>query len=1186
MSADRSVRAVFDLATPIPTLAGFTPTDIQNYLTANPIVNTPARFLKALPIEFKQNWLLMTRSESLQTGTAESPRLLLPSADARAVFTIGMVQHLSYPGSHPNAIEYMQWDPSDSNFRFHEIVLDSIPDMGEAFTGGTFSIPARSRGVSVDDAKCFKCHSTRNVFNTSPYPGTTGIPIGLVQWKNKPNWDTYDSWAGLMPFNRDRIYQGSVEAAAFRKLLNWWTWSANDSIREIIEQLALQPPGVPAADAITRTIGGANDGHVNFSFDGGLVLSEPTPVGSVASVNTDYAFTGVAVTPSTTDGTPVIRGGSYVTLHHSATPGNVEGRAVQLFDLLGGADGSLNQQRVADELINHRFATGSVPIDVRPIALAIARGWIARSGSTAISTIGPALTSGALAFFNGRHGVANFTALFNDTMSRAQSIPRRKADAQKKNFDRSTDEYLSPFSGGSANGIIQQYGAATAAGTSTLISRLRQEVFRRPIESGIGVGDTGSPAPTMGGIYVDRELYSVNTEKVALFRYFLEPLGVSVDKWSMGVRGRSRTYTFADIFDLGTTTDYLGKLRTELSASLVSDPFSGLSDPNNGAQVITAVNTILSSLPGVSDCPTFTDVQRIFNKSCIECHGGLLYPPYRNTLPPTLAPNAHFDLSEDENPPITTGMSPRLARSYGMAVARTSAGASGISSLYTRLISTSESCPFGLMPCGGPALSKVDIETIRRWIDCPTGALPSTAGDTHIRTVNGVNYDFQAAGEFILLRDEYLEIQSRQTAVGTDGPLGPNPHTGLSTCVSVNTAVAIQIGTDRITYQPNLSGVPDPTGLQLRINGKLTPLPSPSIPLPSGGRLIKSSAPGGIQVEAPGGAVIVITPGFWDHYKLWYLNVDARNVRATMGLMGTISKDNWLPSLPDGTPMGPRPAGLVQRYQNLYDVFGNAWRVSEATSLFDYAPGTSTATFTVAYWPSGVSNQFCIPPPQPNMINRDPQKRLPFAEAEQACKGIVDPDRRANCIQDVAATGEMGFAVTYLQADLIARNLTPQAPSLLSPVDFPSNKLVRPVTFAWNRAIDENNDPINYKLNIWLAGETPNINNAQDVSALGNLTISLKNGVAVIEWGGLGDELQSARNLNGPWNSIANAASPHVVDTAGPSQFYRLKLGGGQQQISTTVSALVSGRLYYWKVIAEDGKGGTVESETRAFEVE
>ena len=40
-------------------------------------------------------------------------------------------------------------------------------------------------------------------------------------------------------------------------------------------------------------------------------------------------------------------------------------------------------------------------------------------------------------------------------------------------------------------------------------------------------------------VYVDREQYAVNTDSVTLFRYFLEPMGISVDKWSMGVRGRA-----------------------------------------------------------------------------------------------------------------------------------------------------------------------------------------------------------------------------------------------------------------------------------------------------------------------------------------------------------------------------------------------------------------------------------------------------------------------------------------------------------------------------------------------------------------------------------------------------------------------------------------------------------------------
>src|SRR5207244_1690355 len=134
-----------------------------------------------------------------------------------------------------------------------------------------------------------------------------------------------------------------------------------------------------------------------------------------------------------------------------------------------------------------------------------------------------------------------------------------------------------------------------------------------------------------------------NTNPVALFRYFLEPLGVSVDKWSMGVRGRSRTYSFADVFG-----SYTNELQDVLKTSLGMGP--GAVDCN---AVIGAVNTSLSSLPPVTAIPTYTDIQRIFNKSCIECHGGLGYPPYYAT--------GTLDFSEDEAPPVGDR---RLTRSY------------------------------------------------------------------------------------------------------------------------------------------------------------------------------------------------------------------------------------------------------------------------------------------------------------------------------------------------------------------------------------------------------------------------------------------------------------------------------------------------------------------------------------------
>ncbi|HYI93111.1 MAG TPA: hypothetical protein VEX68_06185, partial [Bryobacteraceae bacterium] len=870
MNAARSVRADFALTAAIPLLTDLTPTGISAYLTTYPVVNTAARFLRALPQDFKQNWILMSRSESLQTGTAESPRLLLPSNNAERVFTIGMTPHSSYPGSHPNAIEYMQWDATQKNFRFHEIVLEAIGPMNPlpGTSPPVYQIPARARGVSVDDSKCFACHSTRNVLNRGTTPGTDGVPPRTVKWKNKPNWDTYDSWGGMLPFNRDRIYQGSAEAAAFRRLLNLWTWRMNPLARAVIEQLELQPSGVPPAHAITRTTtGGANDGHINFGFDASApVLTEPSPAGSGASITTNYSFDGSVGTGTATT---VPRGGTFLTLHDSVFPTSDEGRGVQLFDLLGGADGTLNPQRIADELITHRFATGSVPIDVRAVALAITQRCITVAGGsdvgatqTVSTAMGPGF-SGSLTFFDARHGITSFDQLYDDTRRRSWNLPRRKADIQKINLDRAIDPYTAPPT--IINGLIQQFGASTTAGTGAGLDRLRQEVFRR-------IADIGSPDQTvMGGIFVDREI-PANTDQVSLFRYFLEPLGVSVDKWSMGVRGRSRSYTFADVFGAYTNT-FANELKTSLGISLSALPETVCST------VMPMVNTMLTALPAADAVPKYTDVQRIFNKGCIECHGGLGYPPYSTY-------GTSLDLSEDENPPASGR---RLTRSHAKAMTLTSAPVGtdvSNSYLYQRItnngtlavpfdpVGTNENCPNGLMPCGGPPLSKVDIETIRRWI---IGGRPSTEGDPHIKTVNGINYDFQSAGEFILLRDEDLEIQARQSAVTTAVPLGPNPHTGLSSCVSVNTAAALRVGPHRVSYQPEMAvgtssgDVNAQRRLILRLDGKLIDLSRREVLLPSGGKIMRTIAEGGIQVEYPGGTVVRVTPGWWATHQIWYM---------------------------------------------------------------------------------------------------------------------------------------------------------------------------------------------------------------------------------------------------------------------------------------------------------------------------
>ena len=1118
--------ARFNLAAPFPTITNFAPDaagGLGDYLSTNMGLNTAGRFLSALPDEFKQNWILMSRSESLQTGVARIPRILLPSNDARVVFSIGAAVHSAYPGAHPNAIEYMQWDPTTKNFRFHEIVLAPIPAMG--------TIGARPRGVSVDDAKCFACHSTRNVLNRGSTPGTDGLSPRSLPFKSKPNWDAYDSWGGMLPFNRDRIYQGTLEAVAFRRIFNLWNWTGDDGVRQVIEQLQLQPPHVDpmGPHGIRRNIlQRVNTDHIVFGFD---TLASLMP-GSRSDIA--YSFNGQPGAVGT--GTPVPLGGRYATLRTSrpapfpcgmnylvpcsnnddySNPVGDEGRGVQLFDLLGGLDGDLNGQRIAHELITHQHATGSIANQLAaPLALAVAKNCL--QINTAMDRIEktPGLTSPAttfaidLSFFNARNGLT-INQLVTDTRARSESLPRRKADIQKTNFDRTGDVYLSA----TENGLIQQYDPTMPPDLTA--PRLRQEIFRRPTD--LGSNDTVTRN------YVDRELYSQNTGQMAMFRYFLEPLGVSVDKWSMGVRGRSRTYTFADVFG-----GYLNAFVRDLQAELGVSTCDG---------VLNDLNTKLSLTPlpaasGPAALPTFTDIQRIFNKSCIECHGGLNYPPYANY-------GTALNLSEDEQ---AAGLVRRLDRSYSNAASFMTTNPL-TSSIYRRVTNNgtlahpynpataNEVCPYGVMPCGGPPLSKADIETMRRWIE---GGQPRTEGDPHLRTVGGVAYDFQAAGEFVLLRGEGFELQARHTPVSTAAPLGPDAHTGLTSCVSVNSAVALRVGKHRVTYQPQGIGQHNSEGLDLRIDGKRQKFISGEILLPSGGRIVHTPAAGGIRVEAPGGTSVTITPGWWDHYQIWYLNVDINHARATEGLMGLIAPNQWLPALPDGRTFGPRPLDLLTRYRQLYVDFGDAWRVDDASSLFDYSSGGSTKDFTLKGWPNGESPQSCNVPqswPAAGLLAKEPQKPLPKEIAAKYCAGVVDKTSRSNCVADVMATGEAGFAAAYLAAHKVRANKPPAPPQLVGPKDFATG-VTSALVLRWRPAKDKDGDRVTYRHCVW--------------------------------------EVEKPFTLNECVSAASKLSGKGVRAT--------MSLAG-------TDMKLKSGKAYYWKVIAQDAKGVITESKMRRFDV-
>jgi FtsP/CotA-like multicopper oxidase with cupredoxin domain len=285
-------------------------------------------------------------------------------------------------------------------------------------------------------------------------------------------------------------------------------------------------------------------------------------------------------------------------------------------------------------------------------------------------------------------------------------------------------------------------------------------------------------------------------------------------------------------------------------------------------------------------------------------------------------------------------------------------------------------------------------------------------GDPHIHTVDGNRYDFQAVGEFVLLRDPEsgLEIQARQTPVVTANPI-TDPHSGLTVCVSLNTAVAARVGSHSIAFQPAQERGP----LQLFVDGKPVRFTERGLDL-DGHRVSTFDVNGeaGLRVDYADHTVLTVSPHFWNSHGLWYLNVSVSRTQAEWGIMGSIPADTWLPRLPNGATVGPMPASLNDRYTALYRTFADAWRVTDAGSLFVYAAGTSTATFTDRDWPG--DSPPCKPDPRLEIPGAPVLTGMGIEEARSICRGVTLERLNLDCVFDVATTGDETFAKGYLQA--------------------------------------------------------------------------------------------------------------------------------------------------------------------------
>ena len=203
-------------------------------------------------------------------------------------------------------------------------------------------------------------------------------------------------------------------------------------------------------------------------------------------------------------------------------------------------------------------------------------------------------------------------------------------------------------------------------------------------------------------------------------------------------------------------------------------------------------------------------------------------------------------------------------------------------------------------------------------------AAASTIGDTHLRTFNGLFYDFQATGDFTLAEvASGFEVQTRQVS---GAPTWPN--------ASVNKAAAVRFGKTKVALCPTPG---TDTATRVLVDGKATTVED------------------GKPIDLPGGAAINRQGNV---YQL--VDEDGNSVRATVNSYNTTT---WI-DVDVGLGRWPSTAkGLIANvngdvnqiatrdnfvltnpfnFNEFYGRFADSWRVAPEDSMLSVCGGRET----------------------------------------------------------------------------------------------------------------------------------------------------------------------------------------------------------------------------------------------------
>lgn len=267
-------------------------------------------------------------------------------------------------------------------------------------------------------------------------------------------------------------------------------------------------------------------------------------------------------------------------------------------------------------------------------------------------------------------------------------------------------------------------------------------------------------------------------------------------------------------------------------------------------------------------------------------------------------------------------------------------------------------------------------------------------GDPHLFTLDGLLYDFQAAGEFLLATDgPSFTIQVRQE---------PARYRA-----SYITALATRVGAARVAFYAKkgphvrVDGEPFILGMapkQLNVIGAPEAWCAPDVTagLPGGGWIRRECER--YTLGWPDGQHQIVI----DFHAEWldvHFAGDWLQGAHLAGLLGD----------GDGDPrndLRTREGRIIEQpptYEAFYGELTESWRIRQAESLFDYDPGQNTETFTDRTFPSDVYD----------LADLDPNER---ADAEQTCRlaGVIHEEVLDACTLDVATMMDPDAAALFI----------------------------------------------------------------------------------------------------------------------------------------------------------------------------